>query len=340
MLYSVNKYQQLSHQFINTYISDYEIYSYYLGESFKVGQIFNSPFHEDNHPSFGIFEVGSGKLLYKDHSLGLSGNAIHFVQKFNSLPTYKSALNKIYVDLILNKEKKQPKDKIKMTKYRVHEKQPVSIGIKTKSITNADSAFWLAFNISRAILNFFEVKPIQYMFIGPFVKHEYANKNPMYAYKVYDKFKIYRPLADKASKWYGNLTKNYIHGYKQLPEKGKLLIITKSLKDTMCLYSLGYTAISPPSEGTLIPDFIISKLKKRFTNVVVLYDNDEPGEVYAERISKRYNLPTRIIPKDSGEKDTSDFFKKYKKQKTIKMLQNLFKDFEVSQPIIHEKEDN
>lgn len=49
----------------------------------------------------------------------------------------------------------------------------------------------------------------------------------MYAYKVYNHFKIYKPLADKYTKWRNNLTEYDIQGYKQLPKKGDILIITK-----------------------------------------------------------------------------------------------------------------
>ena len=49
----------------------------------------------------------------------------------------------------------------------------------------------------------------------------------MYAYKVYNNFKIYRPLADKYTKWRKNLTDYDIQGYEQLPQKGDILFITK-----------------------------------------------------------------------------------------------------------------
>ena len=56
----------------------------------------------------------------------------------------------------------------------------------------------------------------------------------MYAYKVYNHFKIYKPYADKYTKWRNNLTELDIQGYKQLPKTGDILVITKSMKDVMC----------------------------------------------------------------------------------------------------------
>ena len=143
----------------------------------------------------------------------------------------------------------------------------------------------------------------------------------MYVYKVYDKLKIYRPLAIKKEKWIGNTTKNYILGYKQLPEQGDLLIITKSLKDVMCLKSLGYNSISPSSEGTLLPEIVIKDLSNRFKQLIVLFDNDTQGIKSAQKIKTIYNINNITIPLDLEVKDISEYYNKFKNQ-TINFLQN------------------
>ena len=51
----------------------------------------------------------------------------------------------------------------------------------------------------------------------------------MYAYKVYNHFKIYRPLADKYTKWRSNLNINDVQGFKQLPKTGDTLIMPKDI---------------------------------------------------------------------------------------------------------------
>lgn len=341
MLYSINKYPTLSHEYINMYISDYDIYTHYLGARFEVNKAFNSPFHKDMNPSFGIYDIGGGKLLFKDHSKGLTGNVVMFVQQILQLPDFKSALTQIYVDLVINTEKLSKKQLI--VSKEVHRKKSVDLGVKRMQYSPRDRKYWQEFNLSKSILDKFEVSPIKYLFVGPFIKHEYTKDEPMYVYKVYDKIKVYRPLSDKKQKWYGSLTRNYVHGFKQLPDNGDLLIITKSLKDVMCLYSLGYTAISPSSEGTLVPEQAINQLKKRFKKIIILYDNDEAGLIYANKMKKRYDLPSTIIPIDSGEKDTADYFKKYGEIKTKQMLSEILvsksntKDEEKTNK---EKEDN
>lgn len=131
----------------------------------------------------------------------------------------------------------------------------------------------------------------------------------MYAYKVYNNFKIYRPLADKYTKWRNNLTENDIQGFKQLPKTGDILIITKSMKDVMCLYEMGIPAISPSSESTFIPDKALNQLKKRFKTILICFDRDEVGCKYLRKISLKTGLKPFLVHKKWKAKDISDAIK-------------------------------
>ena len=132
----------------------------------------------------------------------------------------------------------------------------------------------------------------------------------MYAYKVYDKFKIYRPLASKYTKWRTNLTTRHVQGLAELPaEGGNLLIITKSLKDVMCLYEMGFNAIAASSETTFIPDDILKPLCSKWKHVVILYDRDKTGMRRAREYSKKYRLDAFFVHKKFKAKDISDAVK-------------------------------
>lgn len=132
----------------------------------------------------------------------------------------------------------------------------------------------------------------------------------MYAYKVFDKFKIYRPLASKYTKWRSNLTNYHVQGLAELPKRGgKLLIITKSLKDVMVLYEMGYNAISASSETTFIPIEILDKLKVKWKNVLILYDRDSTGMTKAREYSKQYGLNAFFVHRKFKSKDISDAVK-------------------------------
>lgn len=132
----------------------------------------------------------------------------------------------------------------------------------------------------------------------------------MYAYKVYDKFKIYRPLASKYTKWRTNLTNRHVQGLAELPkEGGDLLIITKSLKDVMCLYEMGFYAIASSSETTFIPEDILKSLRGKWKKMLILYDRDKTGMQKARDYSKRYKLHAFFVNKKFNAKDISDAVK-------------------------------
>lgn len=60
-------------------------------------------------------------------------------------------------------------------------------------------------------------------------------------------------------------------------EGGDYIVITKSLKDVMCLYEFGIPAIAPCSENLFLTESQYEKIKKKFKRILVLYDNDRPG---------------------------------------------------------------
>ena len=131
----------------------------------------------------------------------------------------------------------------------------------------------------------------------------------MYAYKVYNNFKVYRPLGDKYTKWRNNLTEYDVQGYEQLPKKGDVCIITKSLKDVMCLYEMGIPAISPSSESTWLPDTVLEDILKRFKRVLICFDRDGPGMRNLRKISLKTGLNGLIMHKKFKAKDVSDAIK-------------------------------
>ena len=176
--------------------------------------------------------------------------------------------------------------------------------------TEIDKEYWKQFHISIDTLKIFGVFSIQYYLCNNVVKGIYKDESPMYAYKVFDRFKIYRPLATKYTKWRSNLTNYYIQGYEELPTEGRdTLIITKSLKDVMVLYEMGYYSISPSSETTFIPDDILKQLKKKWKHIYILYDRDKTGVTQSRMYSKKYDLRSFFINKRFKAKDISDAVK-------------------------------
>ena len=286
-------------------VSDYDIYGYYLG-SFKPGKLMNSPLRPDDKiPSFAIFPSKTGDLLFKDHGTGVSGNALKFMKLYRQLDTREE----IEHELLRIVKCVNPTQTARKAVRVAENASTTLIGIVRQPFTEVDKQYWKQFHISTDTLHLFNVFSIKYFLCNNIVRGVYKEDNPMYAYKVDDKFKIYRPLASKYTKWRTNLNNTNIQGYAQLPEKGNLLIITKSLKDVMCLYEMGFTAISPSSETTFLPDDVLKSLHKRFKNIVILYDRDQAGVKNARQYSKEYSLDAIFIHKKFKAKDVSDAVK-------------------------------
>lgn len=288
--------------YILSKVTEYDIYARYIGQ-FKIGFIYNSPFREDKNPSFGIFRSRkSGKLLFKDHGNGECGDVIKFVELYTGLTNYNDILNRIVTDMSIT-------NNTKLKSIKQYESKDTVIGVVRQDWTDVDKQYWSQFGITKETLIKFNVSSIKYYLCDGIVKGIYKNENPMYAYKVYDHFKIYRPLADKYTKWRNNLTPYDIQGYEQLPKKGDLLIITKSLKDVMCLYEMGYTAISPSSESTFLTPDVIDALKRRFKRILICFDRDISGVKNMRKISLKTGLKGFLVHKKWKAKDISDAVK-------------------------------
>lgn len=107
------------------------------------------------------------------------------------------------------------------------------------------------------------------------------------------------------SNWDGN----HWHGSKQLPKIGKQCILSKSMKDLMLLYEFGFISIAPTSENILISEAQLNKIKNKYDNILVFFDNDLPGVKGAKKYKKAYNLRCIFI-KRKYTKDFSDLYKK------------------------------
>jgi len=153
--------------------------------------------------------------------------------------------------------------------------------------------------------------------------------NPAFIYKFPSgNIKIYRPLSpDKSKKWGGNANTKDIGGMYQLSRKGKLLLITSSIKDIMVLKQHGFQAICFNGEGYGTSDKSYSELrpyiiglKKRFENIILFLDADDAGVAYSIALASKLKCKYIILPK---EKDISDYQKKYGVRSAFRMVKKL-----------------
>lgn len=289
-----------------TLITEFDIYRFYLGEEFCIGCNLHSPLRDnDRNPSFSVFN-SNNSLRWKDFGTGKSGDFIEFVKlKFNL--SFKQALDKVYNDLTSIKSQSVPY-------YLFPGIQPKrEIKVKKRDFTRFDLEYWSSFGINQQILNKYEVSALQKYWLIEGNKEMVFNsiKNiSVYCYHFGSyKYRLYSPF-NKDFKWITNAGSEILQGWNQLSIKGEKLILSKSLKDVMTLNSLGFEAVAPQSEHTIIPEDVIIELIRRFEEIIVFFDNDNSGIEASKRYKERYNLKTVFLP-DKTAKDISDYYKAF-----------------------------
>jgi hypothetical protein len=316
-------------------IDDALVYSYYLGIVPRKDKMYISPFRnngmQEKTASFGFF-VKEGKLLFKCFSTGYGGDCINLVRLLYNL-NFRDAILKIKKDLYSG----EPLQSIKVQGVDVSvddlhkidrtEKPGAEIHVKLRDYTLNDIVYWSQYGISKDDLVHWDIKPCDEVWLNGAIWYQNRKNDPCYRYKINGKYKIYRPKCAGKGKWLTNTKREDVQGVKYLPEKAELLIITKSYKDIVVLHKhLGVSAISFSSESQKFSQVTIDYLYTRFDNIVIWYDNDEPGIEQGEMRSEESGIPNVYIPVEYKATDPSALYKNYGKQKFIevsKLLLNI-----------------
>jgi len=288
-----------------------EIFEYYLGVKVQTKKNFKSPLRKDKFPSCR-FKYFGNTLIFKDFGGYFTGNCFSLVMHIFKL-SYKEALEKIVFDFSLN-NKKIIYNNIILDDVNTH-KKPADIKIKKREFDEQDLKYWKQFNIDISILNKFNVYAIDTLWVNKRINYFHIKDDPAYAYYFGNGFfKIYFPLRKKY-KFLSNT--NITQGLLQLPKHGDTVIITKSYKDVMSLYSFGINAIAPQTEVLLPNQRLILKLKENYKKVLLFYDFDYPGIKSSNEAKRKYNIYPlfltngRFGSKNYGAKDFSDYVKSH-----------------------------
>ena len=313
---------KITKEFLLSQNSEETYMSYYLGVPIKKG-LFKSPLRKDNHNTCSFFRGNSGNLYFKDFA---TGQCLTFegvvMAKYNC--TYHNALKIIAKDFgyIQNTNiKKQEVSEIKIQPKFESEKETF-IQVEIKDFSESELKWWNSFGISEQTLKKYKVYSVKTVFINGKIYAQSTQHSPIYGYyfgkkENIEQWRIYIPKR-KEFRFIGNVSTKTIQGYKQLPEKGKLLVITKSMKDSMLLSSLGIPAVAPNSETQFVSEKMLNEFRERFKNIVLLYDSDKTGVKFMNKIRKQHHdLIICMIPRKYEAKDISDFYQKYGKNKTI-----------------------
>lgn len=292
------------------YVKQEEIYAFYINNDCLHSGLINSPLREDNVPSFALFYHKNhyNKLMFYDFATKETGDCFIFVSKLFGL-SMKNTFLRIAFDFKLSDFKENSIEKQQVIPNFIV-KEKIDIQIRSIDFRLKDKWYWSQFKIKRSTLEKFNVAAISHIFYND---HIVNAESLAYAYKeIKDNiisYKIYQPESDKY-KWINNADYSVHQGYTQLPQKGKLLIITKSLKDVMSIHdNCNISAVGLQSESVNIKLSVLEEYKSRFDKVLLLFDNDKPGVAFSKTIAKQNNIDYFLIPKLQNVKDFSDLVK-------------------------------
>jgi hypothetical protein len=320
---------KLSKDFILSQLSEEQIMEFYLNIPVKTG-LFRSPLRPDNHPTCSFYRNKSGYLIFKDFATGQHLNVFSIVQEVCHC-TYNEAIKIIANDfhLIQCDNLKRNTGRIATTINKITNKEFTKIQVEIQDFQPHEIKWWNKHGVSLETLKLYNVFSCKHLFLNNQLVAQSQKTCPIYGYyggtmkQNEDNLELWRCYFPKRKsyRFITNWPSNRIQGLKQLPKQGKILVITKSMKDVMCLHDLGISAIAPCSENLFIPDNILYKLRQIYKYIIVFYDSDKPGLYNMAKIRRQYpELNYIYIPKTYKCKDISDFYKTYGKRKTLDII--------------------
>lgn len=293
-------------------VSDHEIYRYYLGHDFKIGKTFCSPFRKETSPSFSIILSKTDRLHHFDYGDPTkNGDCIDFVRQIFGM-TYDRALKMVARDMgVSNISSDSPKGRIITEREEIRE---TLIQVTSKKFDTADLAYWGSYHITEAELKANDIYSVKKLFIDR-QRVMFSPTELVFGYLAEDKWKIYRPFADKRYKWRTNIPHNYISGLSRITNGCKNGVITKAKKDEMVLAKFLPHIASVQSESQLsISKENIDLITNTCRNVYLNFDSDEVGvqacKYYNQFGFKWINCPKGFsTPEGKMIKDFADLAK-------------------------------
>lgn len=319
---------KITKELIESRISQETLMATYYGVPIRKG-LFKSKFRSDNNPTVCYYKNSKGRLIVKDFGSDFCGDWLYVVQHKFSCDFVKALLIAAN-DFGIVKNSTLAVNPVKVESTILEPVQSSIIQVEIRPFQQYELDWWLSYGITESTLKRFNVFSCKNIWLNGHLFHLETPTQKIFGYfggkkNNMDLWRLYFPNNHKF-KFLSNWEKTKIQGL--LPKNGgNLLVITKSLKDCMLLYELGITAIAPNSENLFVTDSQLDRLKQKFKNIVVGYDNDLPGIEGMNRIKRIHpELKFVFIPRKYEAKDISDFYKKYGKDKTLELI-NKAKEF-------------
>ena len=311
---------RLTPQAVLQKISEYDIFRWYMPEKgWKINQATFSPFRHENNPSFMIGNR-KGFLSFIDFAdTSKRGDCFTFVKMLHNLSNMDDVLRMIDRDFglgflpntatgeykVITKEYKQPEDVGK--RYSV-------IQVITRKFTQEELSYWNDYHQSLDDLRANNVYAIKKLY---FNKQLFPLKDTelRFGYLYDGHWKIYRPFADKKSKWVPNNVPITAMDGKENIVNCKIAFINKSKKDYMVMKKVFPCSCAVQNEGLgCFSDKNVEYLKANSDRQILSFDSDETGVHNSKQITELFNFEYTNVPRrylSEGIKDWADLVKAY-----------------------------
>lgn len=310
-------------------VTEADILSFYLGIT-EVPTIINSPLRVDKRPSFGLYSTDGKRIFYTDFSTRDRGGLFDLLGKMWGC-SYKGVLTRINNDIpkFCGSASIHPYSPCKI-KSKSNYNRDSDLQCKIREWRDYDIEYWASYGISLEWLKYAEVYPISHkIIIKDGNRYVFGADKYAYAYVEHKEgkvtLKIYQPFNKFGYKWCNKHDNSVISLWTKVPEYGDKICICSSLKDALCLWSnIGIPSLAIQGEGYRISDTAINELKRRYKNIFICLDNDEPGLRDAQKLSEETGFINVVLPPFNEGKDISDLMKSRGRSEFLKIMTPLF----------------
>lgn len=313
-------------------ITEFDILYYYFNVS-ELPTIIHSPLRQDNRPSFGLYTSDGKRVHYTDFATKDKGGLFDLLMKYWG-ENYKEMLNHLWKDLpnFSNANVQFNSIKSKNT-YQSLKSRNIDLQCKVREWRNYDIEYWASYGISLEWLKYADIYPISHKIVIR-DSHRYVFGADKYAYAYVERkegkitLKIYQPFNKGGYKWSNRHDRSVISLWTKVPEYGDKICICSSMKDALCLWSnTGIPALAIQGEGYGMSNTAISELKRRYSHIYILLDNDEAGIIDGRKLSESTGFTNIVLPRVNDAKDISDLYKSLQDPSRFKdIVVPLFKD--------------
>lgn len=312
--------------------SEAEIIHRYLGVSSIPCKI-NSPLRPDRTPSFGLFSPNGSRITWIDFSTGERGGTFDLLGKMWNTD-FSDTLKRVYDDF--HKFNGSTGVKVNGSCRNSHvsiENKDISMECKVREWRKHDIEYWESYGIPLEWLKYANVYPISHkIVIKDGQRYVFGADKYAYAFAEFKEgkttLKIYQPYNRQGYKWSNKHDRSVISLWTKVPEYGDRICICSSLKDALCLWAnTGIPSIAIQGEGYTVSATAINELRRRYKEIYILLDRDEPGLKDAEKLASKTGFTNIILPDINGAKDISDLYHSLHNKELFKsIITGLFKE--------------